>query len=342
MPTYTANQTVAGVYAGSSGPTQVTFAESTAAPNATVYVDSMTAAGSTTNVDLALRPKGTGALTAHVPDGLTAGGNKRGASAVDWQTVRAAATRVASGDSSVISGGAENTASFSYSTIAGGQTNSVGANWSTICGGQNNSVLASQAIVVGGAYNTASMTTAVTLGGNSNTASGDSSVVCGIYGTAERVCKVAHSSGRFTSGGDAQFGRMVLRNATFDATTPTILTAEGGGATAQNTVVLRNNQVYSYRIELVANSAAVGSGSVYGTWGGNWSLSGLIRRTATAATTALIGTPSVTVAYIDSAISACAVALTANTTLGGLTITVTGVAATNIRWVAVVTTTEVG
>ncbi len=58
--------------------------------------------------------------------------------------------------------------------------------------------------------------------------------------------------------------------------------------------------------------------------------------------TALIGTPSVAYANLDSATGACIVALTADTTLGGLQIAVTGVASTNIHWMAVVTTTKVG
>lgn len=346
------------VTSSGGGPTQVTFAESTASPNATVYVDSMTAAGASTNADLALRPKGTGALTARVADSTITGGNKRGANAVDWQTLRSAAAQVASGSYSVIAGGNDitasgyasavaggfnNTASSGYANVAGGNGNTASATYSAVGGGQNNTVTATQGTVAGGAYNTASSATAAVLGGNSNTASGEcSSIAGGVYGTADRYGKFAHASGRFSSDGDAQFGRMVLRGATADAATAKILTADASAAIATNTVVLRNNGVYSYQIELVANSAAVGSGSVYGTWGGNWSLSGLIRRTANAAATALIGTPSVTAQNIDSAISACVVTLTANTTLGGLAITVTGIAATNIRWVAVVTTTEVG
>ena len=347
------------VTSSGGGPTQVTFAESTASPNATVYVDSMTAAATTTNADLALRPKGTGALTAHVADSTTTGGNKRGTYATDWQRTRTSATQVASGTYDTISGGYGNMGGGAYVAVGGGYLNSATGNATSIFGGQSNTASQTNCVVSGGNNNVASGNSAATVGGGSyntannnratvgggaeNTASGEYSCIAGGYqGGAELYGKFVHASGYWSVGSYAQFGRMVLRGATADAATAKILTADALTASTSNTVVLRNNVVYSYRIELVASSAVVGSGSVYGTWGGNWSLSGLIRRTATAATTTLIGTPSVTAANIDTAISTCAVTLTANVTLGGLAITVTGVAATNIRWVAVVTTTEVG
>jgi hypothetical protein len=249
----------------------------------------------------------------------------------------------ASGPQSTVAGGQQGTASGTASTIAGGYGNSATNTYTSALAGRNNYCSGIDGIIAGGSANSAGGQGSAVLGGEGNSASAIySSVLGGAYGKAELYGKFAHASDRFASTGDAQFGRMVLRGATADAATPKILTANAGTASTANTIVLRNNGVYSYQIELVANSAVVGSGSVYGTWGGNWSLSGLIRRTATAATTALIGTPSVTAANIDSAISACAVTLTANVTLGGLEITVTGVASTNIRWVAVVTTTEVG
>jgi hypothetical protein len=51
------------------------------------------------------------------------GGNQRGLHAVDLQSVRWAATQVASGDYSVIGGGLYNTASGSVSPLAGGISN---------------------------------------------------------------------------------------------------------------------------------------------------------------------------------------------------------------------------
>lgn len=329
-------------------PTQVTFAEATASPNNSIFVDSMTAAGSATDIDLALSPKGAGALTAHVADSATTGGNKRGGNAVDWQTVRTAATQVASGQYSVIAGGRGHIASGQHSVVGGGYANTSSDTLTTVAGGFSNVASLNSASILGGQSNTASGQYSSIGGGLTNTASGENSTVPGgLSAVASLYGKFAYASGKFSANGDAQFGQMILRGATADAATARVLTANGlatASSVTNNTLVLGNNKVYSYKIELVANSAAAGSpsSSVYGTLGGNWSLSGLIRRTATAASTALIGIPAVAYANIDGAISGCVVALTADTTLGGLQISVNGVANTNIHWVAVVNTTEVG
>ncbi len=83
----------------------VTFALSSASPNATVNVVSMAPVAPTANSDLALVPKGNGALLAQVPTGTSAGGNKRGTYAVDLVRFRLNAANVASGDYSFLAGG---------------------------------------------------------------------------------------------------------------------------------------------------------------------------------------------------------------------------------------------
>jgi hypothetical protein len=64
---------------------------------------------------------------------------------------------------------------------------------------------------------------------------------------------------------------------------------------------------------------------------------GLIRREATAGTTTLVAS---TVTAIDNT-PGWTLALSADTTNGGLAVTATGAAATNIRWVATIQTSEV-
>lgn len=104
----------------SGGLTYFGDSESTTSPNDTVPVDALTVANSGTNVDVALVAKGTGATLAQVPDSTTAGGNKRGNYATDWQKIRSNATQVASGDYSVVLGGYNNVASGVNSVVAGG------------------------------------------------------------------------------------------------------------------------------------------------------------------------------------------------------------------------------
>jgi len=110
-------------------------ARSTAAPNATVPAHSLTAAGTETNIDATFSPKGTGAFSLNVADNTSAGGNKRGARAVDLQTSRTGAAQVASGDRSAIVGGQNNTASGLNSAVFGGAANAASGNGAVAIGG---------------------------------------------------------------------------------------------------------------------------------------------------------------------------------------------------------------
>jgi hypothetical protein len=64
-------------------------------------------------------------------------------------------------------------------------------------------------------------------------------------------------------------------------------------------------------------------------------------RGANAGSTVLIGTPAINRIAASSGATAWAISLTADTTNGGLAVTVTGAASTTIRWVAKLETTEV-
>lgn len=76
-----------------------------AAPNATVPVHALSAAGAETNIDVAIVPKGSGGVAFQVADGTATAGNKRGARSLDAQTARQAANEVASGEGSAIIAG---------------------------------------------------------------------------------------------------------------------------------------------------------------------------------------------------------------------------------------------
>jgi len=152
----------------SAGLTYFADAESTTSPNNTVYVDSLTVQGSSTNVDAALVAKGSGATLAQIPDGTSTGGNKRGTYATDWQKYRFNIGEVASGIYSTLSGGVGNEASGSYSVVSGGVSNNGTGEYASVVGGYLNS-----------ATNSAS-----TAGGYSGTASGSYSTVFGYTGLA--------------------------------------------------------------------------------------------------------------------------------------------------------------
>jgi len=143
------------------GLTNFTEALNTAAPNATVPVVSLTATNAAVNVDVALSPKGTGAITAHVADNLATGGNKRGSNAIDLQTSRTAATQVASG-AGAVAVGARNTVSGSQSSAIGyantasgpyssafGWTNIASGGWGATASGYKNTASGNYAAAFG-------------------------------------------------------------------------------------------------------------------------------------------------------------------------------------------------
>ena len=125
---------------------------------------------------------------------------------------------------------------------------------------------------------------------------------------------------------------MVLARQTTDATA-TILTSNTSAASTTNQVILPNNSAYYFKGTVVAG--VTGGGNTKG-----WTVEGVIKRGANAASTALVGTPTVLSSYGDAGATTWALTATADTTNGGLAITFTGQAGTTIRAVAQITTTE--
>jgi hypothetical protein len=303
--------------------------------------------------DIALVAKGPGATLAQVPDGTTTGGNKRGGRATDWQKSRSAATQVASGAASVIAGGIENTASSDFSFVGGGGLNTAQTNWyATVCGGGSNTASGQQSFVGGGNTNTATQAAAVVCGGqdnsasaiyafigggNNNLANGSRSFVSGgSYGTTRSidgyhvfpacVAPIASSAGR------TQSALLLLGRQTTDATA-TVLTSNTSAAGTTNQVILPNNSAYSFLGEVIAGVTGAGNTA-------RWTINGAIKRGANAASTAMVGTATVTMTHNDAGAAAWTVAVTADTTNGGIKVEVTGAAATTIRWVCKINTTE--
>lgn len=300
---------------GGSGLSYISEALNTANPNGTVNSVSLTVTGGSTNADLALSPKGTGALTARVPDNTTAGGNKRGNYALDLQMSRTNAAQVASGQYSVTLG-ANNTASANYSMVLGGQLNSAtgqgSAAFGQSCSSSGNSSVAC---------------------GSNTSADANYAFSSGQYSSARGVIGArAHASGRFSSAGDAQDRNFLLRNVSNSAT-PVVLSADGSSASSSNTIALVNSSVYAFDGLVTARSSS--------DWR-TWKISGGISRGANAASTAL-GTAGATVTDLDGSAGAStwSIAVSADTSIGGLKIEATGATSTNIKWVASVLTAEV-
>lgn len=299
---------------------------------------------------------------------------------MDWQTVRSAAAQVASGTRSVISGGANNTnagisavisggigntiSSGTATTVGGGSGNTVSGNQNTVSGGASNNASGGSSCIGGGEGNITSVGDYTTIGGGDrnqasnynatvgggtqNIASGDSSTVpggafsqavgaastaMGAYALARTRGAVASASGNFSTVGDAQTERLVQRALTTGATT-TALSADGSTPGANTCAVLPNNSMFAFTIMVSAKVTTFGDRAAY-------QITGAISRGANAASTQIDGTTTVTTLAAIGGASAWVVTVTANTTLGSLQVNVTGAAATNIKWVATISLTEV-
>jgi hypothetical protein len=226
-----------------------------------------------------------------------------------------------SGANSFIGGGNLNTA-FNSAVVGGGTSNSAGGITAAVCGGISNAAGGQAASIIGGSTNNADAYGSAVLGGKNGTTR---SIVGNIVSAASQG-PVSNSSGI------SQLAMLILGKETTGATA-TVLVSDSNAAAATNQITLPNNSAYYFRGEVIAG--VTGAGDTKG-----WYIEGVIKRGANAASTVLVGTPTVTSLYADAGAATWAVAVTANVTLGCITITVTGVAATTIRWVAQIRTTE--
>jgi len=267
----------------------------------------------------------------------------------------------------VVVGGGNNQATGSYSFVGGGgdagtssQRNVASGDWSFVGGGWGNQATAVGAVVVGGGQNnglsfgnSASNTSAFVGAGVGNQASGSRSSVVGgysnyanadyaailggIFGNARsiignQVAAACNNPMGTASLGTQQFALLILARQTTDATA-TVLTSNTSAASSTNQVILPNNSAYSFRATIIAGVTGGGNTA-------SWVLQGAIKRGANAASTAIVSTVTSILLAQDSGASTWAVSATADTTNGGLAITVTGQASTTIRWVCKVETTE--
>ena len=266
----------------------------------------------------------------------------------------------------VVVGGGNNTATGSYSFIGGGgdagtagNRNVASGDWSVVGGGTKNVASGQGAVIAGGGYefgssfgNTASGSSSFVGSGVLNTSTNSGSTISGGWqnianGILSTVVGGRHGNARGITGnivfpacsvpviddlGVSQAALLVLGRQTTDATA-TRLTSDSGSASTINQVIMPNNTAYFFTGEII--SGVTGGGNTKG-----WTIEGVIKRGANAASTALVGTPTVTSMYADVGAATWAIAVTADTTNGGLAVTFTGQASTTIRTVAQIRTTE--
>jgi hypothetical protein len=347
---------------GGGGLSFFTEATNTAAPNATVPVNSFSATGAAANIDVAIVPKGTGAFSLQVANNAISGGNKRGANAVDLQTSRDTAAQVASGSGAFAAGlrntagnqgvaiGSGNSASGNNrAAVAIGDGNAVSTNFNVALGNFNSVTSALGACLALGSSNTitASVSNAYAFGA-SNTTSASEAVAIGVSNTASGFSSAIPGGARATTNGISGLmaygfeGTTVGRNQmsffgarpiTTDATAKRATTNDAAAATT-NQLTLRNTSAFTFKGMVTARDTSTNDMK-------SWEFTGAIKRGASAAATSIVGTPTVTTIAQDTNASTWAIALSADTTNGSLAVDVTGQAAKTIRWTVVIHSAEV-
>jgi hypothetical protein len=266
---------------------------------------------------------------------------------------------VASGDWSFVGGGNKNTASAIYATAVGGISNTSsgqgsfigGGGWygsgassntssgtsSFIGAGYGNSCGGFAGVIVGGTSNAQTNNIGFIGGGSNNTCNASNATISGgSYGTTRSIegntVFPAHTNPIASALGVSQGALLILGVQTTNATA-TVLRSNTSAAGTTNQIIMPDNSAYYFRGEVVAG--VTGGGNTKG-----WYVEGVIKRGAGVGTTAIVGTATVTSNYADAGASTWALTATADTTNGGLAITFTGQAATTIRCVAQIRTTE--
>jgi hypothetical protein len=362
---FTNSGTSASAVTTQSATMNATTAVTLAASNANIKVgqyitgtsiasDTYVAAISGTSLTLSKNASGssTSTLSFYTPHGVVVGGGNNQATGSysfiggGGDAGTAANRNVASGDWSFVGGGAKNVASGTGAFVGGGGPDGGGNFYANTSSGASSAIVGGVAnvssglvsFVGGGASHSASGSYSTVGGGNNNFANANYSFISGgSYGTTRAIignnaiaaCNVPIAG----SLGVSQAALLILARQTTDATA-TVLTSTTGAAGTTNQVILPNNSAYYFKGSVISNVTGAANGAA-------WSFEGAIMRGANAASTVFIGTPAVNRTASTTGASAWSIALTTDTTNGGLAITVTGAASTTIRWVAKVETTEV-
>ena len=171
--------------------------------------------------------------------------------------------------------------------------------------------------------------------GSSTSSSAQNSIA--IQGAATTIFgQFAFAGGE--SGSTAQTSIHVLKRATTDATASVLVAnriVANASPSTTNQIILRNESAMTFTGTVVVREDASDGDDYAG-----WEIKGVIMRQGQASDTTL-GVGIVNDLYHTAGLANAAVALSADTTNGGLKIQVTGIASTNLNWVATVHTSEV-
>jgi hypothetical protein len=166
----------------------------------------------------------------------------------------------------------------------------------------------------------------------------DGAMLLGWQGSTRGVArKRVWAAGRQAADGDRQCGAQLLRRTTTDGTALR-LTADALASVAANNCTLPPTSLFRVSILMGARQSGGSAGTVGDA--ATWRIEAAIKQGAGAAATAFVGTPTVTKEFQDAAAAAWTAAVTADTALGCLAITVTGETNKTIQWLADITSVE--
>ena len=235
-------------------------------------------------------------------------------------------SRAAGGDSVAV-GKSYSSGTDSFAAVINNNTSSYGATQGyAIAIGQNAKASSTETIAMGVASQ-ATANAAVAIGGGYSEATAQRGMALGSYAKAATIGKFAFSNQRFAAAGDSQGGQFILRADTTDATA-TVLTTNNSTAASTNQIVAASDTCIMFSGTIVAMQNGAQDQ-------GGWEIKGLLKNDG--GTTTLVSSNIQT--FSDG--NNWTVALSANDTHESLTITCTGEAAHNIRWVANILTSEV-
>jgi len=210
--------------------------------------------------------------------------------------------------------------------------------------GQDSNALGSSSIGIG-ASATAQNTNSIAIGNSSNANANDAMALGNGFTTRANAVSIngynSAVNAKYTFGtpmssslggfGGTQAGKYILGIATTNGTSAVLVTF-AGTASSTNQISIPDKNAIVFTGQIVCRQQPAGGNAASA-----FKIEGLLRRDTGVGTTTLVAS---TVTDISN-VPGYTVALSANTTIGCLTITVTGAAATNLRWLATVETTEI-
>ena len=161
------------------------------------------------------------------------------------------------------------------------------------------------------------------VGGRNNGAQGDYSTAIGYGANATFYGEKAHSSGSFSTRGDAQERQLIYRGTTIDDITPSQLFLDGSSLSA----AIPSDGTWAFDCTVAARRTDTDGESA------GYKLYFVMDRSSLASSVALVG--SVTTTVIAEDVGGWVIAVTADTINGGPKFEATGGAGATIKWVAV-------